>query len=86
MPSMRAPGSYLWLASVVLLLAFTVLAVEETESTDNDDAQTLHMFPLTKRDLEDAFGLRKRSDEIDLTSLNLASQHELFFGGLSGKF
>ena len=83
---MGASRSFLLLAIVILLLAFTVVAVEEADSFDNDEPQSIHMLPLTKRDLDEAFGLRKRSNDIDLTSLSLADEHELFFGGLSGKF
>ena len=86
MSSMGAPGSYFWLAALVLLLAFTVIAVEEAGSTNDDDDPPIHMFPLTKRDLEHAIGLEKRSDEIDLASLSLADKHEIFFGGLTGQF
>ena len=83
---MGSPGSYFWLAALVLLLAFTVITAEETATTDDDDGPPVHMFPLTKRDLEHAFGLQKRSDEIDLGSLSLADKHEIFFGGFASKF
>ena len=83
---MGAPRSFLWLAIVILLLAFTVVAVEEVSSVEDEEPQSIHMFPLTKRDLDEASGLKKRSDDVDLASLSLADEHELFFGGLSGMF
>lgn len=62
------------------------MAVEEASSVEDEKPQSIHMFPLTKRDLDEAFGLKKRSDDIGFASLGLADEHELFFGGLSGMF
>ena len=86
MSSKGALCSMLWLLAVILLLAVATIADEDAGATEDEEVPFVQMLPIRRRDLNDAQGLRRRSDDYGLNTLDLKSEEQLFFGGLSGKF